>query len=36
MRAPLANTLLTRIVSEGRIELDPPGIGVAMADIYSI
>ena len=30
------DTLLTRIVSEGRIELDPPGIGVAMADIYSI
>jgi hypothetical protein len=30
------DSLLTRIVSEGRIELEPPGIEFAMADIYSI
>ena len=29
------DTLLTRIVREGTITLDPPGIEIAMADIYS-
>jgi Uma2 family endonuclease len=27
--------ILTRIVNDGRITLDPPGIEIAMADIYS-
>jgi Uma2 family endonuclease len=29
------DTILTRIVSEGHIVLDPPGLEFAMADIYS-
>ena len=29
------DTILTRIVSEGMIRLDPPGIELTMADIYS-
>jgi len=29
------DTILTRIVNEGSIKLDPPGIEFAMADIYS-
>jgi Uma2 family endonuclease len=29
-------TILTRIISEGSIKLDPPGIELAMADIYSV
>ena len=28
------NTILTRIVNKGGIELDPPGIGLAVADVY--
>ena len=28
------DTILTRIVSDGRIRLDPPGLEIAMADIY--
>ena len=27
-------TILTRLVSEGEIKLDPPGIAVAVADFY--
>jgi hypothetical protein len=37
-RAPArasGETILTRIVTHGRITLDPPGIEVAMGDIYS-
>jgi Uma2 family endonuclease len=30
-----SDTFLTRIVSEGGIPLDPPGIEIALADIYS-
>jgi Uma2 family endonuclease len=30
------DTILTRIASEGRINLDPPGIEIAMGDIYSV
>ena len=29
------DTILTRIVSEGSINLDPPGIELALADVYS-
>jgi Uma2 family endonuclease len=29
------DTILTRIVSEGSITLDPPGIELALADVYS-
>jgi Uma2 family endonuclease len=29
------DTILTRIVSEGTIDLDPPGLEISMADIYS-
>jgi Uma2 family endonuclease len=29
------DTILTRIVSEGRIQLDPPGLDIAIADIYA-
>jgi Uma2 family endonuclease len=29
------DTILTRIVSEGSIKLDPPGIELALADVYS-
>ena len=28
------DAILTRIVSEGSITLDPPGIALALADIY--
>jgi hypothetical protein len=28
-------TILTRIVSEGRIKLDPPGLEIVMADVYA-
>jgi Uma2 family endonuclease len=28
------NTILTRIVNEGSIDLDPPGIELVMADVY--
>ena len=28
-------TILTRIVSEGRIKLAPPGLEIAMADVYA-
>jgi Uma2 family endonuclease len=30
----ISDTILTRIVNEGAIRLDPPGMEVAMADIY--
>src|SRR6516164_382627 len=30
----IQNTILTRIVNEGSIELDPPGIELAVADVY--
>jgi Uma2 family endonuclease len=30
-----ADTIVTRIVSEGSIKLDPPGLEFALADIYS-
>jgi Uma2 family endonuclease len=29
------DTILTRIVSEGNISLDPPGLELALADVYS-
>jgi Uma2 family endonuclease len=29
------DTILTRIVTEGTIALDPPGIEIALADIYA-
>ena len=29
------DTILTRIVSEGSILLDPPGIELALGDVYS-
>jgi len=29
------NTILTHIVTQGTIELDPPGLAVALADIYA-
>jgi Uma2 family endonuclease len=29
------DTVLTRIVTRGTIELDPPGLAVALADIYA-
>jgi Uma2 family endonuclease len=28
-------TILTRVVAEGSVELDPPGLAVALADIYA-
>ena len=28
------DSILTRIVREGAIALDPPGIGLSLADIY--
>src|SRR5262249_54062575 len=30
-----ADTILTRIVTEGSISLDPPGLEIALAEIYS-
>ena len=29
------DTIVTRIVTDGSIKLDPPGIEFAMADVYS-
>lgn len=29
------NDIITRVVTEGRIALDPPGLQIALADIYS-
>jgi Uma2 family endonuclease len=29
------DTILTRIVTEGRIALDPPGVEIAVADVYA-
>jgi Uma2 family endonuclease len=31
----VGDTILTRVVSEGTIGLDPPGLEIALADIYS-
>jgi Uma2 family endonuclease len=31
----MGDTILTRIVTDGRLKLEPPGIDVAIADIYS-
>lgn len=28
-------TILTRVVTQGAIELDPPGLAIAIADIYA-
>jgi Uma2 family endonuclease len=28
------DTIVTRIVSDGSIKLDPPGLEIAMADVY--
>ena len=28
-------TILTRVVAQGTIELDPPGLSVALADFYA-
>jgi len=28
-------TILTRIITQGRIELDPPGLELVLAEIYS-
>ena len=30
------DTILSRIVTQGTIELDPPGLAVALADIYAV
>ena len=29
------DTILTRIVTQGAIQLDPPGVAVALADVYA-
>jgi hypothetical protein len=28
-------TILTRVAAQGAIELDPPGLAIAIADIYA-
>ncbi len=31
-----SDAILTRIVREGTITLDPPGLGIALGDIYAV